>query len=138
MIDELPTLQKLKELELFVTESRKYGGCGLFALQSPAQLEKIYGRSSAHTIIGNCSTRVIFAEHDPEISKAISLSLGEAEVKEYQEGISYGAHEVRDGVNLSLQTRNLPIVSPTDIQSLESNHAYVRLPGKVLVQGMAS
>ena len=79
--------------------------------------------------MGNCGTRVVFAEHDPEISKAISRSLGEAEVKEYQEGISYGAHEVRDGVSLSLQTKHLPIVSPTDIQSLEPNQAFVRLPG---------
>ena len=106
VIDELPTLQKLKELDPLVTESRKYGGCALIALQSPAQLEEIYGRASSQAIIGNCATRVIFAEHDPEISEKISKSLGENEIKEYQEGISYGAHEVRDGVNLPLQKKN--------------------------------
>jgi len=137
IIDELPTLQKLKELESFVTESRKYGGCGLFALQSPAQLEEIYGRFVTQTIVGNCATRVIFSEHDPEIAKAISRSLGETEVKEYQEGISYGAHEVRDGVNLSLQTKNLPIVSPTEIQSLDVNRAFVKLPGNRSVTKIA-
>lgn len=129
VVDELPTIHKLNELESFVSESRKYGGCGIFALQSPAQLEEIYGRFSSQTIIGNCATRIIFAEHDPEIAKRISNSLGEAEIKEYQEGISYGAHEMRDGVTLSQQTKNLPIVSPTKIQSLKTNRALVRLQG---------
>lgn len=129
VVDELPTLQKLKELDSLVTESRKYGGCGLLALQSPSQLEEIYGRALAHTIIGNCSTRIIFAEYDPEIAERISRTLGDCEIKEYQEGISYGAHEVRDGVSLSLQTKKMPIVSSTDIQSLENNQAYVKLPG---------
>ena len=133
VIDELPTLSKLKELETLITESRKYGGCGLLALQSPAQLEEIYGKSFAQTVMGNCGTKVIFAEHDPEIAARISKALGESEVKEYQEGISYGAHEVRDGVNLSLQSKKQPIVSATDIQFLEKNHAYIKLPGNLPV-----
>ena len=133
VVDELPTLQKLKELDSLVTESRKYGGCGLLAMQSPSQLEEIYGRASAHTLMGNCATRIIFAEHDPEIAERISKSLGEREIKEYQEGISYGAHEVRDGVSLSLQTKKTPVVSTTDIQSLENNRAYIKLPGNLPV-----
>ena len=50
--------------------------CCAIALQTPAQLEEIYGRASSQAIIGNCATRVIFAEHDPEISEKISKSLG--------------------------------------------------------------
>ncbi len=129
VVDELPTLRKLKELETLVSEGRKYGACGLFALQSPSQLEEIYGRATAQTIIGNCGTRVIFSEYDPEVADKISRSIGESEIKEYQEGISYGAHEIRDGVNLSLQTKKMPIISVTDIQSLEKNRAFVKLPG---------
>lgn len=129
IIDELPILQKLKDLDSLVTESRKYGGCGLLALQSPSQLEEIYGRALAQTIIGNCATRVIFAEHDPEVAEKISKTLGESEIKEYQEGISYGDHEVRDGVSLSLQKKKIPVVSSNDIQSLENNQAFIKLPG---------
>ena len=88
-------------------------------------------QASAQTIMGNCATRLIFAEHDPEIAERISRSLGESEIKEYQEGISYGAHQVRDGVSLSLQSKKIPTVSPTEIQSLENNYAYIKLPGNV-------
>lgn len=131
IIDELPTLGKLKDLESLVTEGRKYGGCGLLAIQSPAQLEELYGRAAAQTIIGNCNTRLIFSEHDPEIAAKISRSIGESEIKEYQEGISYGAHEMRDGVTLSLHSKQMPVISVTDIQTLAKNRAYLKLSGNL-------
>ncbi|NGX62554.1 MAG: hypothetical protein K940chlam9_02053 [Chlamydiae bacterium] len=49
--------------------------------------------------------RHIFAEHDLETAQKISRSLGETEIKES------------------------PLISPTQIQSLENNHAYLKLPG---------
>lgn len=131
VIDELPSLNKLKDLETFLSESRKYGGCALLALQSPAQLHAIYGSSGAKTILGNCATKIIFSEQDPEIAEQISKIFGEREIKEYQEGLSYGANDVRDGVNLSLQTRSLSLVSSTEIQFLERNQAYIKLAGNI-------
>jgi type IV conjugative transfer system coupling protein TraD len=133
VIDELPSLNRLNELESFLAESRKYGGCGLFAFQSPAQIENIYGQSTAKTIIGNCMTKIIFAEQDPQIAEMLSRSIGEREIKEYQEGLSYGAHETRDGVSLSLQVKKQPLVSASDIQSLDKNQAYIKLPGNVSI-----
>ncbi len=48
-------------------ESKKQGGCGLFAFQSPAQIETIYDHTIAKTIIGNYMTKIIFAEQVPQI-----------------------------------------------------------------------
>ena len=129
VIDEMPALQRIKGLETFVAEGRKYGGCGLFAIQSPAQLENIYGWKQAQVIIANCLTKVVFAEQDPKIAEEISKVFGSKEVKEFQEGISYGAHEMRDGVSVSGHVKNSPVISPTDIQNLKKFHAYLRLPG---------
>lgn len=129
--DELASLQRLMDLETCLTESRKYGGCALLALQSPAQLEMIYGRHLSRIIIGNCDTRVAFSEKDPQIAEEISKTFGQKETKEFQEAISYGAHEMRDGVNLSSQTKTSPVISPTAIQSLTLNEAYIRLPGNL-------
>ncbi len=126
--DELPSLQKIKDFEVFVTESRKFGGCGLFAIQSPAQLEIIYGRELAKVILGNCMTRIAFYEQNPQIAEYISREFGEKELKEIQEGVSYGAHEMRDGVSLSTHTKVKRVISPAEIQSLEKNNAFVRLP----------
>ncbi|WP_068470614.1 type IV conjugative transfer system coupling protein TraD [Candidatus Protochlamydia phocaeensis] len=131
IIDELPSLNKLKDLDILLCESRKYGGCALLALQSPAQLNSIYGPNGAKTILGNCATKIVFAEQDPEVAEQISKIFGDREIKEYQEGLSYGANDVRDGVNLSLQTRNIPLVNTTDIQFLEKNQAYIKLAGNI-------
>jgi type IV conjugative transfer system coupling protein TraD len=126
-IDELPTLNRIKDLESLVTEGRKYGGCGIITLQSPAQLESIYGRDVAKIIIGNTSTKVIFRERDPEIAERISRSFGQQEVREIQEGITYGAHEARDGVSLSMQHKTRPVISVSQIVELPTNTAYVKL-----------
>lgn len=126
-IDELPTLQRVKDLETLLTEGRKYGGCGILSIQSPAQIENIYGRDVAKTIIGNTATKIIFRERDPEIAERISRSFGEREIMEIQEGITYGAHEARDGVSLSMQNKIRPVVSATQILELPVNTAYVKL-----------
>jgi len=131
--DELPSLQKLKELETCLVEGRKFGAFALLAIQSPAQLEMIYGHHNTRVIIGNCATKVSFFEQDPTIAKQISQIFGEREVEEHQEGISYGAHQMRDGVNVSSIKRVRPVVSASDIQSLNKNVAYIKLPGKTPV-----
>ena len=88
-------------------------------------------QSIASTILGNSSTKIVFSEKDPQIASQISKSFGEREVMEYSEGLSYGAHEVRDGVSLSSSKKMVPVISPSKIQSLKSNRAYLLLPGNL-------
>ena len=59
----------------------------------------------------------------------ISKVLGEAEITEQQENLSYGAHSIRDGVSLSPQTRTKPLILPTEIANLRDLEAYIKLPG---------
>jgi type IV conjugative transfer system coupling protein TraD len=131
VLDELPTLNKVKGLETLLTEGRKYGACALIALQSPAQLESIYGREGASIISGNCATKIVFAEYDAETAERISRIFGKKEIGECQEGISYGANDIRDGVNLSYQKKTQATVSSSEIQSLVANQAFIKLPGKL-------
>lgn len=131
--DELPRLNRLSNLEKFLSLSRKYGGCGLLAVQTLAQLETIYGRNVTKTILGNCSTRIVFAEYDAQEADMISRSFGMAEVKETHESLSYGSHEMRDGVSLSYQNKVNPIVSASAIQSLDKLEAFVKLPGNLSI-----
>jgi type IV secretory pathway TraG/TraD family ATPase VirD4 len=59
----------------------------------------------------------------------MSQMLGEQEVREAVEGISYGAHQMRDGVSLNDQHKMKPVVTPTDLMALENREAYLKLPG---------
>ncbi len=57
--------------------------------------------------------------------------LGEAEIKEHMESLSYGANTIRDGVSLSQQTKTKPLVLATEIACLPDLEAYIKLPATV-------
>ena len=130
IIDELHALQKLEYLEESLAELRKYGGAIVLATQNVSQLNKIYGNHGARIILDQCGTKVSFRQSDSEIAKRMSLLFGEREFKETQEGLSYGAHEMRDGVNLSSIERSRPTIPPTQILNLPDLEAFIKLPGR--------
>lgn len=47
---------------------------------------------------------------------------------EAQESISFGAHQMRDGVSLSDQKRHKPLVPYSEIMKLPNLKAYLQLP----------
>lgn len=51
VVDELATLQNLRRLPMDLAESHKYGGCFLVGFQSKPQLEDIYGKNSAESML---------------------------------------------------------------------------------------
>ena len=129
VMDELPALNRLPSLEMILAEARKYGGCVLAGFQSMPQLTTIYGTSTAQTLLDLFNTQVFFRSTDPNTTSWISKVLGEAESREIQENVSYGAQSVRDGVSLSQQHRKRAVVLPTQVATLEDLHCYVKLPG---------
>lgn len=129
IIDELHSLQKLEYLEESLAELRKYGGAIVLATQNVSQLDKIYGHHGARIILDQCGTKVSFRQSDSEIAKRMSSLFGEREFKQTQEGVSYGAHEMRDGVNLSSVERTKSTISPTQIMNLPDLEAFIKLPG---------
>lgn len=129
IIDELPTLNHLPELPKALAEVRKYGGCFVIGLQSVSQLEDIYGRATTQTMSGLTGTKIIFRASETIAAKRMSELLGEQEIMEAVESISFGAHQVRDGVSLSDQKRRQVTVPYTDILQLNDLEAYLKLPG---------
>lgn len=129
IVDELAALQKLPSLQMGLAEGRKYGGCFLVGFQSKPQLEEIYGRQAAESMLDLFNTKVFFRCTEPSTQGWISKVLGDKEETEPQESISYGANSMRDGVSLSHHTRQKPIVMPTELSQLKDLECYVKLPG---------
>jgi len=129
VLDELPSLQKLPSLEMGLAELRKYGGCILAGVQSIPQFSAVYGRAHAQAMLDLFNTKIFFRNTDPDTTHWISRVLGETELMEAQENLSYGANTIRDGVSLSNITRTKPIVLPTEIASLKNLECYVKIPG---------
>ena len=130
IVDELPSLQQVKALYSFMAESRKYGGCGVIAFQQLSQLQEIYGDKGAANLVGQAATWVCMRQNDPDTAEFISKKIGEIEVMENQQGISYGANEIRDGVSLNAQRKMRRLVTPTEIMQLNNLEGYLKVVGK--------
>jgi type IV secretory pathway TraG/TraD family ATPase VirD4 len=77
------------------------------------------------------NTKIFFRNTDPNTTSWISKVLGEDEIREHMENLSYGANTIRDGVYLSQQTKTKPLALPIEIASLPDLEAYIKLPASV-------
>ena len=129
IFDEISSLNHLPSLEQGLTVSRNFGGCFVIAFQSLSQLIKRYGAQDAETITSNCNSKIILKAGNTETAKWASQLLGTEEIEKYREGLSYGAHEVRDGVNLSKDRVERSIVLASEILSLPKFTGYALMTG---------
>lgn len=118
-LDEVPTLNRLPFLVSSLAEIRQFGGAFVLGYQIYSQLEDCYGREAAQTIAGTTNNRLVFSTPDFRTAKLCSESLGNHEYWEANSNISVGAHEARDGVGLSQQRVDRPIIAPAEIQNFE-------------------
>jgi len=125
ILDELPSLHYLPSLEQGLAETRQFGGCFVLGVQSIPQLRSRYGRDVSETISSLCGSKIILRNPDQDTARWCSENLGYSEVEEFREGLSYGAHAMRDGVNLSREKTIKPIVMPTEIMSLKNLEGYL-------------
>ncbi len=129
IVDELPTLNKLNSLGLFVEQGRKFGGCAMLGFQQFSQLSLIYGKELGSSIVGQCNTWVCFRQNDPETAKFVAEKFGKVEVEENQQGLSYGANDMRDGVSLNMQRKEREVVMPSEVMGLPNLAGYIKLVG---------
>lgn len=133
IIDELPSLNKLPSLNNFLAQGRKYGGCGTVTFQQISQLREKYGNDGADDIAGLCATWISMRQNDPETAKWSASAFGDSEVLEAQESISYGAHEMRDGISLNKTRKSRSLVLHSEILNLDDLEGFIRLPGDLPV-----
>ncbi|MCW9035381.1 MAG: type IV secretion system DNA-binding domain-containing protein, partial [Rhodospirillales bacterium] len=128
ILDEVPSLYHIPSLQPGMAESRQFGGCFVLGLQVWSAMRDIYGANGAETLSGLARTRVVLSTPDKATANWCSEALGNAEKTELQETVSYGAHDMRDGVSLAERNELRPIVLPTEIMSLPDLNGFLRLP----------
>jgi type IV secretory pathway TraG/TraD family ATPase VirD4 len=129
IIDELASLNKLPSLMTGLSEIRKYGGCFVLGFQDLSQIEEIYGFAQAKTLSNLTGTKVLFRAVDTEVANRVARYMGEQEKEELSTNISYGAHQMRDGVSLNQQRQVRSVVRGSDIMLLSDLEAYIKYPG---------
>ena len=128
-LDEIDSLQCVPSIIQFLTKSRKYGGCGILGIQAISQFYKNYGEEDAETIISCCNTGVHFRSKGTKTAKYIAELLGESEIKETNENISFGIDQVKDGISITQQKHVKQLILPSQIKQLEDLEAYLQLKG---------
>lgn len=128
-IDELPTLQKLDVLKLALTNTRKYGLCCVIGIQDFSQLTEIYGKNMATTIISGCQTKLLLRVTDGDAARVLAKLMGEAELDEKEETLSYGLNSQRDGVSVMARRNLRDIVLTSQVLTLPDMTGYLTIPG---------
>lgn len=128
IIDEKQSLNKIEALPKALAEIRKYGGCIVSGLQNISQIDKLYGHETRKTMSSLYNTKVFFRSPDTDTAQWISKMVGEHEILENNEGISYGAHQMRDGVSINEQKKQKSIIPYSEFMDLKDLEAYIKLP----------
>jgi len=124
ILDELPSLHSLPSLEQGLAETRQFGGCFVLSIQSISQLKDRYGINGSQTISSLCNNKIFLRAGDHDSAKWYSDSIGISEVEEYREGLSYGAHQMRDGVSINHHKHARPLVLATELTILNDMEGY--------------
>lgn len=129
VLDEIGSLHRLPTLTDFLEQSRQFGGCGVLGFHTLSQFYKNFGKDCAEEILGVCNTGVHFRSTDKITADYVSNLIGEQELGESQESISYGANSMRDGISINERKSVKRLVLPTEIQQQDDLQAYLRLKG---------
>lgn len=129
LVDEVASLHKLRSLEMALAEARKFGGCFVLGFQNMSQIEILYGMSASKLISDLTGTKMAFATVDPYNAKKFAEMMGEQEIMEGNENVSYGAHEVRDGVSITHHKKFKPLVRNFDLTELSPLQAFIKVSG---------
>lgn len=128
IFDELAKLKYLPSLCENITLLRKYGGCILAATQSFNQIFSYYGKNTGSVMLGQFGTNVIFRITQVDEATIIAKRIGEIEYMMHQKNISYGAHEMRDGISYNEIEKTKHLVSPHDLANLDVFECFMLLP----------
>jgi type IV conjugative transfer system coupling protein TraD len=128
MLDELPKLNYVADLEPTLSRGRNYGICTMIGIQNKAQLRHIYGENLAVAILDLLSTKLYFRSTENAICDDVSKQLGEYELLEYDQTTSFGANPIRDGKTLTPNRKTKRVVYPDEIRMLPDLECYIQLP----------
>lgn len=130
VIDEVPTMQQLPQLESGMTKQRASENPIVLGLHDFPQMKKRYGDDGALTVMGQAFTNIVF--RNSTCAKEIENLIAHAEIERAQENRPTDVLLPSNRASsLSSQTADVPVVSAAEIQALPRFHGYLIHEGKV-------
>lgn len=128
MFDELGALHRLPAIESGLQTARNFGGAMILGLHSFDKLIQVYGKENARNLSSLARTKLILAAADLDTAEQCARYIGNREIRQMDEGYSYGYNNTRDASTLTPRKQVEPLVIPDDITNLPSMHGYVKFP----------
>jgi type IV conjugative transfer system coupling protein TraD len=126
-LDELASLHRVKIAD-FLERARKHGGAAVLGMQATSQLQSIYGKEDASSLLQNCKTGLYLQVSDADTAKSISAMCGNQEILEGGENQRFTRSYFKDGANLSRNRVVRPVVLDAELLNLQKLEGYLRLP----------
>lgn len=127
-IDELGALHRLPALEKGLQTARNFGGAIVTGIHAFAKLKEVYGENMAMTLSSLARTKLILGTADRETATWCSDFIGHRQVREMEEGYTYGYNNARDAVSLTPRKVIEPLLLPDQLMNLPRLSGYLKFP----------
>lgn len=128
IMDEFANMPAVAKLDKMITVARSRRIYLHMIIQSYAQLENVYGKSTANIVMDNCNNKIFLGTPSQETREAFSKELGNYQVQVSSKSESKGADgKTSPGTSTSLQTR--PLMFPSDLDKLSQGTMIVKVFG---------
>ena len=128
VFDELGALHRLPAIESGLQTARNFGGAVVLGLHSFDKLIQVYGEENARNLSSLARTKLILAAADLDTAEQGARYIGNREIRQMDEGYSYGYNNTRDASTLTPRKQVEPLVIADDIMNLPSLHGFVKFP----------
>ena len=128
VFDELGALHRLPAIESGLQTARNFGGAMVLGLHSFDKLVQVYGEENARNLSSLARTKLILAAADLDTAEQGARYIGNREIRQMDEGYSYGYNNTRDASTLTPRKQVEPLVIADDIMNLPSLHGFVKFP----------
>jgi type IV secretory pathway TraG/TraD family ATPase VirD4 len=128
MFDELGALHRLPAIESGLQTARNFGGAMILGLHSFDKLIQVYGEENARNLSSLARTKLILAAADLDTAEQCARYIGNREIRQMDEGYSYGYNNTRDASTLTPRKQVEPLVIPDDITNLPAMHGFIKFP----------
>jgi hypothetical protein len=127
VIDELKTVGKLPSLPHILDKGRKYRTSVVVGYQATTQLRAIYGDDEAENIMHGLQNKFFYRMASAKAADEASQSLGEEEVIQAVDGVSFGIDSTSDRGTISRQHAKKRLVLPDALYNQEQLRCFVKL-----------
>lgn len=108
--------------------ARNFGGAIVTGIHAYAKLKEVYGDNMAMTLSSLARTKLVLGTGDADTATWCSDFIGQREVRDMDEGYTYGFNNARDAVSLTTRRHIQRLLLPDDIKDLPRLVGYLKFP----------